>query len=129
MYVCMYVFMHLDISVTTKIRIYVCMYVCMYIHTVQELVEKDANRLGLVCRLCSQRHSLLEDEPLTLSLMDELSPALPTDEVGWVYVCMNVSMYVCTSVCMYVCMYVCIDSLDICTVCMLDTLLLAIVCM
>jgi hypothetical protein len=108
------------------------MYVCMYIHTVQELVEKDANRLGLVCRLCSQRHSLLEDEPLTLSLMDELSPALPTDEVGWVNVC----MYVCTSVCMYVlyvsmyvCMYVCIDSLDICTVCMLDTFLLAIVCM
>jgi hypothetical protein len=26
-------------------------------------------------------------------------------------------------------MYVCIDPLDICTVCMLDTLLLAIVCM
>ena len=99
------------------------MYVCVCIHTVQELVEKDANRLGLVCRLCSQRHSLLEDEPLTLSLMDELSPALPTDEVGLVYVCMNVSMYVCTSVCMYVCMYVCIDSLDICTVCMLDTFL------
>ena len=61
------------------------MFVC--IHTVQELVEKDANRLGLVCRLCSQRHSLLEDEPLTLSLLDELSPALPTDEVGLVYVC------------------------------------------
>ena len=82
----------------------------VFIHTVQELVEKDANRLGLVCRLCSQRHSLLEDEPLTLSLMDELSPALPTDEVGLVYVCMyeckHVCKYVCTYVCMYVCMYV-----------------------
>ena len=69
-----------------SLRMYVCMYVC--IHTVQELLEKDANRLGFVCRLWSQRHSLLEDEPLTLSLMDELSPALPTDEVGLVYVCM-----------------------------------------
>jgi hypothetical protein len=70
------------------------------------LVEKDANRLGLVCRLCSQRHSLLEEEPLTLSLMDELSPALPTDEVGLVYVCMYVFLYVSMYVYMYVCMYV-----------------------
>jgi hypothetical protein len=63
-------------------ELFVCVYVCMYVC------------LGLVCRLCSQRHSLLEDEPLTLSLMDELSPALPTDEVGLVYVCMY-SMYLC----------------------------------
>eukprot|EP01036_Dinobryon_divergens_P026638 gene26638-35312_t len=48
---------------------------------IQELVEKDVNRLGLLCRLCSQRHSILEDEPLPLSLMDELSPSIPTDEL------------------------------------------------